>query len=94
MSDSALFPIQVSPFQIRYVDLPRDASPVRIPSRPRRVASRLSRAAIAVLAAATLAFVAFGFANAQPGGPGDAVRGEFRLAPGNQEPPGYVIPLK
>ena len=51
-------------FQIQYVDLPRDAMPVRFASRPQRVARRVSRAAIAVLAAATLAFVVFGFANA------------------------------
>ena len=81
-------------FQIQYVDLPRDATPVRFASRPRQVATRVSRAAIAVLAAATFAFVVFGFANAQTRSPGDPVRGEFRLGPGNQEPPGYVIPLR
>ena len=57
------------------------------------VATGVGRAALAVFAAATLAFVIFGFANAQPRSPGDAVRGEFRLGPGNQQPPGYVIPL-
>ena len=28
------------------------------------------------------------------GDAGDPVRGEFRLGPGNQEPTGYVIPLR
>ena len=81
-------------FQIQYVDVPRDATPLRFASRPRRVATRVGRAAIALFAAATLAFVVFGFANAEPRSPGDPVRGEFRLGPGNQEPPGYVIPLR
>ena len=93
MLDSTPYMANVA-FQIQYVDLPRDAMPVRLASRPRRVATRVSRAAIAVLAAATLALVVFGFANAQSPGAGGPVRGEFRLGPGNQEPPGYVIPLR
>ena len=93
MLDSTPYMANVA-FQIQYVDLPRNASPVRVTSRPLRVATRVSRAAIAVLAAATIAFVVFGFANAQLGSSGDPVRGEFRLGPGNQEPPGYVIPLR
>jgi hypothetical protein len=94
MIDSHPFLAPLSAFQIRYVDLPRDAVPARSGARARRVATYLYRAAVAALVAVTLALVVYGFASAQAPTAGDPVRGEFRLGPGNQQPPGYVIPLR
>jgi len=93
MFNSTLYPIQVSPFQIRYVDLSRDAVPVRPAQAGGARTTSRTRAAIGVVVAAVLAIAIYGFANAQSPSAGDPVRGEFRLGPGLQQPPGYVIPL-
>jgi hypothetical protein len=80
----------IKPFHINYVDEPRNASSVR----RHRAAMAARRVAIAFVAAATIAAAAIGFAQAANAPVRtDPVRGEFRLAPGNQEPPGYVIKL-
>ena len=85
-------PLAASP-QIRYVDLPRDAVSVR------RSGASLRRIAVVTIAAATLLVAAIGFANAAPIAPNRVtddgrILGEFRLAPGNQQPPGYVLAPK
>ena len=88
--NASLLAPPANPFQIRYVDLPKNASSVR----RHRVAVGARRVAIAFVAAAAIVGGAIGFAQAANSGiRTDPVRGEYRLAPGNQEPPGYVIPL-
>ncbi|HET9346896.1 MAG TPA: hypothetical protein VFO05_14480 [Candidatus Limnocylindrales bacterium] len=88
--DASQYPAHL--LTIRYVDPPRDAVPVR------RSGQALVKAAIVMAAAAILIVGAIGFAQAAPTAPDRVtdhgpVRGEFRLAPGNQQPPGYVVPL-
>ena len=77
---------------IRYVAEPANAIPV-----PSRASRGRRRGAVAVLVAALL-IVAGGTA-ASYRGPWNAAStgpfpGEFRLGPGNQVPPGIVIPLR
>jgi hypothetical protein len=80
------------PYLIRYVDLPRDAVSIR----RHRVGETLRRTLLAIVVAATLIVAAIGFASpARPSaGNGDPVPGEFRLGPGNQQPPGVVNTLE
>ncbi|HET9521338.1 MAG TPA: hypothetical protein VFO73_09860 [Candidatus Limnocylindrales bacterium] len=77
-------------FPIRYVGDPAEAVPVR-----RRGSRRLRGAAaalgIAVAIVAGGAVVSGQAARPSAGGP---VPGEFRLGPGNQVPPGVVVPLR
>ncbi|HEX5012666.1 MAG TPA: hypothetical protein VFV72_00810 [Candidatus Limnocylindrales bacterium] len=89
--NASLLSPPIRPFQIDYVDTPRHASSVR----RHRLAVAARRVAISFVAGGAIVAAAIGFANAANSGVGtDPVRGEYRLAPGNQEPPGYVIPLK
>lgn len=91
-STSALYRPVPTPFNIRYVALSGEVSSVR----RHRMAVAARRVAIAVVAAATIIVAGIGFseaANAANADRTDPVRGEYRLAPGNQQPPGYVIPL-
>jgi hypothetical protein len=79
-------------FNIRYVDPPRDAVPVR------RRGRTIRRFALGFAAGAVLVAAAIGFAEAARSAPGaardtDPGPGEFRLGLGLQQPPGYVVPL-
>ena len=79
-------------YPIHYVADPTNAVPVRRPSLVRR-----SRGPVAVLAAAILIIAAGAAASDSVAGKSAAdrpVRGEFRLAPGNQVPPGVIVPLR
>jgi len=92
--DASLLAPPANPFQIRYVDTTRDASSVR----RHRLAMAARRVAIATVAGAAIVAAAIGVANAATVNSNgevhtDPVRGEYRLAPGNLQPPGYVIPL-
>ena len=88
--NASLLAPPANPFQIRYVDQPRNASSVR----RHRVAVAARRVAIGFVAAAAIVGAAIGFAQAANSDHRtDPGRGEDSLAPGNQEPPGYVIPL-
>jgi hypothetical protein len=89
--DPSRYPVHL--VKIRYVDPPRNAVPVR------RSGQALVKAALVTAAAAFLLVAGIGFAQAVPAAPDrvtDAgpVRGEFRLGAGNQQPPGYEVPLK
>ena len=91
-STSTLYRPVPTPFNIRYVALSGEVSSVR----RHRIAVAVRRVAIAVVAAATIIVAGIGFSeavNAANPARTDPVRGEYRLAPGNQQPPGYVIPL-
>ena len=88
--DASRYPAHL--LKIRYVDPPRGAVPVRRHSRVVR------RVAVVATTAAILLVAAIGVAAAARTGPGHdidsgPVPGEFRLGPGNQLPPGYVVPL-
>ena len=88
--DASQYPAHL--LKIRYVDSPRNAVPVR------RSGQALVKAALVSAAAAVLLVAGIGIAQAIPAAPGsvanpDAVLGEFRLGPGNQQPPGYVVSL-
>ena len=94
-TDAAASP-PIAPYRIRYVGEPGDTMPVRRPSRARALAAR---GAIAVLLAIALALagalVVRSIAAGNVAAPIDMkpVPGEFRLAPGNQVPPGVVVPV-
>ena len=78
------------PYTIRYVDPPRDAVSIR----RRRFVEALRRDLLVIVGVAALVVAAIGIASAQPSTVTDApVPGEFRLGPGNQQPPGVVVPL-
>ena len=78
------------PYTIQYVDLPRDAVSIR----RRRFLEAIRRNLLVIVGVAALAVAGIGIASAQPSVGSDVpVTGEFRLGPGNQQPPGYVIPL-
>ena len=88
--DASQYPAHL--LKIRYVDPPRDAVPVRQNGQAQ------VKAVLVTAAAAILLVAGIGFANAVPTAPGSVsdgnpVPGEFRLGPGNQRPPGYVVPL-
>jgi hypothetical protein len=77
---------------IRYVAEPTNAMPI-----PSRASRRSRRGAVAVFVAALL--IVAGGAAASYRGPWNAAStgpfpGEFRLRPGNQVPPGIVVPLR
>jgi hypothetical protein len=78
------------PYTIRYVDLPRDAVSIR----RRRFLEAVRRDLLVIVGAAALVVAAIGIASARPSVGTDApFPGEFRLGPGNQQPPGVVVPL-
>ena len=92
--NASLLSAPAHPFQIRYIDRPRQTSSVR----RHRVAVAARRVSVATVTAAAVLVGAIGAANAATVNSDgvirtDPVRGEYRLAPGNQQPPGYVIPL-
>jgi hypothetical protein len=86
----------LSRYLITYVDAPRNAVAVRRrPSSRRRAAAAASVGAAALVLAGAIAAGAFRPAvQARPAGDcgHGAVPGEFRLGPGNQQPPGVVVP--
>lgn len=82
-------------FTIDYIGAPENAVPNRRPARGRRIAIAVASAAVALGLAAGIA-AAIGSGGSRPSAADDAsvaAPGEFRLAPGNQQPPGVVIPL-
>lgn len=77
-------------FSIRYVDLPKNAVPVKRRSSERGhaiVAAAIAGAGLSIAIALGIAGAAGAPAIQSPASP---VTGEFRLGPGNQAPVGYV----
>jgi hypothetical protein len=82
----------IGSFGIQFIGEPRDAHPIYRRESPRRRAAAI----VAVAAAFFLAGMAFATASSpavRPAVDTAPVRGEFRLAPGNQQPPAIVVPL-
>ena len=83
----------IGSFGIQFIGEPQDAHPIYRRESPRRRAAAI----VAVAAAFFLAGMAFATASRpadrRPSVDSAPVRGEFRLAPGNQQPPGILVPL-
>jgi hypothetical protein len=94
-TDAAASP-PIAPYRIRYVGEPGYTMPVR---RQDRTRATVVRATIAVLFAVAVALAGVMAVRALTAGAAAApidmkpVPGEYRLGPGNQVPPGVVVPL-